>query len=402
MMCTRARKFCAYPKLLVCALALCAITATLTAQTNAVYVQSNISSTRGNSIIGFSNDGLGNLTPLPNSPYLTNGTGWGLPKGQKLGIQNDSDDQIVINAAKDLLFTVNAFSNTISTFKINPDASLTLLGKPVASGGTMPASIALLEGLQNGNSLMVVVNKSADPSQNNRKLPNIVSFTVTPDGVVTPNVGSKVNFNSGDGPSQAIILPGNMVVVDVQAAQPSYLAGYRLHSNGTFDALTNLDAPPGDTVFLGMVQSPVSKYFYAAFPEQGLLGVYSYSASAGTISMVTSVATTGMLPCWLAVSNNGKHLYSGDTMSGTISFFDVSDPTAPAFKQALKLSTEVGNGTPWNVALDPSGKFLYAITGLALHVINIQADGSLMELTTPLKLDLPPGTLPYGLATVLK
>ncbi|MBA3913919.1 MAG: hypothetical protein H0X25_08725 [Acidobacteriales bacterium] len=56
--------------------------------------------------------------------------------------------------------------------------------------------------------------------------------------------------------------------------------------------------------------------------------------------MVTDVATTGILPCWLALSNNGKHLYSGDTMSGTISFLDVSDPTKPAFKQALKLSTE--------------------------------------------------------------
>jgi 6-phosphogluconolactonase (cycloisomerase 2 family) len=398
----RARNFCAASKLLLCAVALFG-TIILAAQTNAVYVQSNISSNGGNSILGFGNDGVGNLTPLPNSPYLTHGTGWGLPHGQKLGIQNDSDDQIVINAAKKLLFTVNAFSNTVSIFKINADASLTLLGNPVPSGGTMPASIGLLEGqLQNGNALMVVVNKSADPNQNNEKLPDIVSFTVTPAGVATPNLASKTNFTSGSGPSQAIVLPGNIVVIDVQAAQPSYLAVYRMRSNGTFQALSTLDAPPEETVFLGMIQSPVSHYFYVAFPEQSLIGVYNYVPSTGAVSMVTTVATTGTLPCWLAISKDGKHLYSGDTSSGTVSVFDVSDPTAPVFEQAFQLSTEVGNHTPWNVAIDPTGKFLYAITGLAVHVMNIQNDGSLAEVTTPLKLDLPPGTLPYGLATVMK
>src|SRR5581483_851562 len=39
------------------------------AQVNAVYVESNISTTNNNTIIGFSNDGSGNLTPLPGSPY---------------------------------------------------------------------------------------------------------------------------------------------------------------------------------------------------------------------------------------------------------------------------------------------------------------------------------------------
>ncbi len=70
--------FCALLKLSSVAAVLTA--GTLLAQINAVYVDSNISSSKGNAVLGFSNDGFGNLTPLPNSPYLTQGAGWA-PRG---------------------------------------------------------------------------------------------------------------------------------------------------------------------------------------------------------------------------------------------------------------------------------------------------------------------------------
>src|SRR5689334_4697502 len=40
-----------------------------------VYVESNISTPGGNSILAFRRDAQGNLTPLPGSPFLTGGTG---------------------------------------------------------------------------------------------------------------------------------------------------------------------------------------------------------------------------------------------------------------------------------------------------------------------------------------
>src|SRR5690348_4835514 len=60
------------------------------AQLNAVYVQSNISSAGQNSVLGFSIDTQGNLTPLPGSPYQTGGTGWAVPDGELLGFQADA------------------------------------------------------------------------------------------------------------------------------------------------------------------------------------------------------------------------------------------------------------------------------------------------------------------------
>lgn len=398
----RGSNFCAVTKLLLStAMLLGAVT--LHAQINAVYVQSNISTPKGNTVIGFSNDGFGNLTPLPGSPYLTQGTGWAVPDGMTLTVQNDDDGQLIANAAGTYMFTVNGHNNTISTFSINPDGSLTLVGTPVASGGSQPASIALLEGaLTNGNTLMVVANKSSDPTQLNQKAPNIVSFTVTPSGQVTPNTGSKTVFPSGTSPSQVLVGQGKLVIVDELQATPSQLAVYRIHANGSFDPLSSISAPPNTTVFLGMVKSPVSKYIYAGLPEQSMIAAYSYDPTSGLMNMVSSASTPGILPCWLGINPAGTRLYTGDTKSNSVSVFDISNPTAPKFLQQLILSNKVGNGQPLNVQIDPTGKFLYALTGVGLHAINVQSDGTLVEVATPTLLNVPTGTLPYGLASLLK
>src|SRR5215467_13809384 len=76
------------------------------AQVNAVYVNGNIGSvSNANVVYGYSNDGLGNLTALPGSPYLTGGTGSAPATGMSLGLQTDDDQQVIINNAGTLLGT---------------------------------------------------------------------------------------------------------------------------------------------------------------------------------------------------------------------------------------------------------------------------------------------------------
>ncbi len=379
------------------------LTAALNAQTNVVYVESNVSNPLHNSILGFSNDGLGNLTPLTGSPYLTQGTGWAPKLGDGLALQQDDDQQIVINSSGTYLYAVNGRSNTVSEFSIKAKGGLTLVGTPVASGGTQPASIGLLEGvLSDGGSLLVVVNKDSDPTQLTQKNPNIVSISVTKDGIMTPNAASKIVYPAGTSPSQVTVATGNLIMIDEFMATPSQIAVYRLHSNGTFAFLTSVPVPPGNMLFLGIVRSPVADYIFAALPLEGMVAAYSYVPGTGLMTLASIVATPGELPCWLAISADGTRLYSGDTQSSSISVYDVSNPSAPTFLQQLFLSNGVGNGQPWNVKVDPTGKFLYAITGVGLHAINIQPDGTLLELATPTLLNVPSNTYPYGLATLLK
>ncbi len=388
--------------MLVLGLALPALTASLNAQVNAVYVESNINTTNGNSILGFSNDGLGNLAPLPNSPYLTSGTGWGVPEGQQLGFQQDDDQQIVIDPAGVNLYAVNGHSNTISSFVINSDASLTLNGTPVNSAGSQPASLGLVSGLPDGANLLVVVNKTSDTSQTNPKAPNIVSFIASATGTLTPNVGSKITYPTGTSPSQAVVGTGKLVMVDEFMASPSQIGVYRIRSNGKFNLITTVPVPPGTSVFLGMAASPVSDYIYAALPVEGMIAIYSYVPGTGLMTLTSTVSGPGGLPCWIAVNQAGTRLYTGDTSTSSVSVYDVTDPAAPVFMQQLQLSTALGNAQPWNVQVDPTGQFLYAVAGVGLHAINIQSDGTLVELAAPTLIDVPSGTYPYGLASIVK
>lgn len=371
----------------------------LHAQVNAVYVESNISTTNGNTIIGFSNDGTGKLTSLPGSPYATGGTGW----GGSLGVQQDDDQQVITNAAGTLLFAVNGHSNTVASFTINSDGSLTPNGTPTPSAGTQPASLGLFDNiLSNGGSLLVVANKSSDPSQPNSKLPNLATFTVSSTGTMTANVGSKVNLPSGDSPAQAAIGQAKLVFVDEFLHSPSQISAYRIHSTGKL-SLVNSIAVPTSNVFLGIAVHPTATVFYAALPADNLIGVYSYSKASGVMSFVTTVPTTGSLACWLTLSADGSRLYSAETASSTITVYDTSNPNLPVQIQHYTMS-KVGDTTPapWEIKFDPTGKFLYAVSNQYLHVMNVASDGTLSESVNPVSLNVPSGTFPYGLATVLK
>src|SRR5579863_254458 len=119
---------------------------------NLVYVESNISTTGGNTVLGFSNDGLGNLTPLSKSPYATNGTGTVSGNG---GLQFDADQEVVANPGGTLLYAVDGHSNDVAGFTINSDGNLTSIGgSPVPSGGQDPVSIGFRNNaFGNGSSL---------------------------------------------------------------------------------------------------------------------------------------------------------------------------------------------------------------------------------------------------------
>lgn len=387
-------------RILGAGLALILTTAIAQGQVNAVYVESNISTTNNNTIIGFSNDGNGNLTPLPGSPYKTGGTGW----GGALGLQQDDDQQVVTNGASTLLFAVNGHSNTIASFTINADGSLTPNGSPIPSAGTQPASLGLFDKvLPNNGSLVVVANKSSDPTQPNSKTPNLATFTVSSTGVMTANVGLKVTLASGDSPSQAAVGQAKLVFVDEFMHSPSQLSSYRIHSNGKLTLNGSIPVPTGLNVFLGLAVHPTATVLYAALPADNQIGVYTYVNGTGILSFVTTVPTTGSLACWLGISPDGSRLYSAETGSGTITVYDTSVPTAPVQIQHYTMST-TGDSTPapWEVKFDPTGKFLYAVSNQTLHVINVAADGTLSETVGATNLNVPAGTFPYGLATALR
>jgi 6-phosphogluconolactonase (cycloisomerase 2 family) len=387
----------------------------LHAQVNAVYVNGNIGTvSNGNVVYGYKNDGSGHLTPLPGSPYSTGGTGSAPTLGMPLGLQTDDDQQVIINDAGTLLFTVNGFSNTIAVFDINSDGSLTMIpGSPSTSGGSQPASLGLFDGaLGNGIGFLVAANKSSDPTQINPKKPNFQTFTVATNGTLTHNANAQVSMTTGASPSQVAIGLQHLVF-GMQFAGgsppppiPSTIYSYRIRSDGTLKFNNSVTTPVAGSLFLGEVVHPTKAIFYVGLPADSQIGVYTYAPSTGLISFQTTVPNPGELACWLAINSAGTRLYSGESMSNSITVYDLTNALLPVQLQHITLTTTVVGSSVTNMRFDPTGQFLYAISNetveSTLHVFNVAADGTLSESITPMAIPVPFGNYPIGLATVMK
>ena len=113
-----------------------------------------------NAILAFRRDDEGRLTLLSGAPFPTGGKGV-VDSSFKLG-PLDTDQNVLIDYDRRLLFAVNSGSNSIAVFRIRPhDGSLEpVRGSPFPSGGINPVSIGL-----RGDQI-VIINQEMDPAQN--------------------------------------------------------------------------------------------------------------------------------------------------------------------------------------------------------------------------------------------
>jgi 6-phosphogluconolactonase (cycloisomerase 2 family) len=390
----------------IAVLVLCLASAGL-AQLNLVYVESNIGLCPGcaanhNSIIAFSNDGTGNLKAVKGMPFKTKGTGI---YDAAPGVDFAADRELIINPEGTLLFAVNMHSNTIAVFTINSDGSLTAAaGSPFASNGTQPASLGLLDNvLPSNGSILMVANKDSDPAQT-QTAPNFSSFTVSSTGVMTLNANGTLPLPTGSSPSNIAVNQKGALMFGVQyvgTGGSAVLGSYRIKSDGSMNLINSLNPPGISHTFLGIAQHPVFSGLYAGLPDINQVGVYLFGKQSGTISFARVVNNGGSMVSGMTVNAAGTKLYTAETGSGTVTVYDLTDVLTPTIMQHVTLAAG-GSFGPTNIALDPTGQFLYVLTGSQLHVLNVAADGTLTETATARSLPLRPGSVAVGLATLLK
>jgi DNA-binding beta-propeller fold protein YncE len=89
------------------------------------------------------------------------------------------------------------------------------------------------------------------------------------------------------------------------------------------------------------------------------IAVYRYDNRGKlTFVSVTPPMPGAMLPCWTLVNRAGTRLYTANAGNNTMSVLDLSDPRHPKFMQTLHLH---GNGNPWDIRFDPTGKMIFLI-----------------------------------------
>ncbi|MBC8044266.1 MAG: beta-propeller fold lactonase family protein [Rhizobacter sp.] len=389
-----------------------------------LYVESNNPTSGQNSIFAYRRNSDGTLTAISGSPFLTGGTGHTNPT-QKLG-PNDLDQPIVVSPDKRRLYAVNAGSNSIAVMKINSDGSLTpVAGSPFASGGNNPVSIGLAD------NRLYVVNKSENGADVTTTLPNYTAFTIESDSKLTPIAGSTFEVRSGDSPSQALISKDKKILFGADFLAPAAITANPPIRSFTINASGTMTPAPGSPLninrsdtgkagALGLMVHPTQKILYVGYTQRDQVGVYTYTDD-GALTYTTTTAVSGKAPCWIITNSSGSRIYTTNTVDGSVSVLDATNPLAPVEIQKLVLK-EVGplfeimpgamavSSGAFQEALSPDGKNIYVVSqratsdasytqGNYLHVLNVASDGTLTEPGVPVVLAVPTTARPHGVVT---
>lgn len=387
-----------------------------------VYTETNNPATGLNAVLAFHQNADGKLTPI--GAFYTGGTGQiNLPK--VIG-PDDSSQEVVATPNGRFLFAVNQGSNSISSFRIDSDGGLDLIGT-FDSGGVQPDSIGIA-----GDKLYVSNRGDSAVGRPGTVAPNITGFRINHDGTLTKIPGSTVTFPKDTSPSQNLISSdGRLLFADIfgvpgsTASQSNTLAPFQIEKNGDLKLAPggNVGAPVSPPLLLGAAFNPNYPLIYAGLTAANEVGVFHFDKS-GKLDFVGDSPVQGAAPCWSVVSADGQYLYTGDTGTDSIGVFSLADPFHPTEIQEFKLGgPQAAPGSPsgtlqtnvFQIALSPDGHMLYAIgqntdatggfaDGNQLHILSVAADGKLSEPNGPVLLStlgVPGNAHPQGIAVVV-
>jgi 6-phosphogluconolactonase (cycloisomerase 2 family) len=326
---------------------------------HAVFVQTN--DPAGNHIVAYDQHDDGTLTIA--DTYSTGGNG-----GALNGAVVDrlaSQGSLAFDARHELLYAVNAGSNTVSVFGVDGD-QLSLRGV-VPSGGQFPVSVGV------HGDLVYVLNARAGGSVSGFRVQSDVLAPIagstralglnpaaTPEFTTTPG---QVGF-SPDGRQLLVTTKGNGSDVDVFAVGP----------DGALSGSPVVNNLPGAVPFAFDFDRNQNLVLTEAGPnsvESFVLG------SDGSLTSLASVATGQAATCW--VTHIGAHFYASNAGSGSLTQVDASARSNLSFVA----NTATGPGTV-DAAVASNGAFLYVQTGGngGVDAFRVSTDGSLTPIGT--------------------
>lgn len=349
-----------------------------------VYVVTNPSGPNG--VEAFLRDGAtGRLTRK--GRYLTGGLGdANLGGAQSHAVVSDGDH----------LYVVNPGSDDISAFEIKHDGALRLLGR-TASQGRRPVSLALHE------HLLYVANEGNIPFVPPALPGSYSGFRIKHDGNLEPIANSTVPVAAGENPIEIMFNQDGSRVVAARVSA-GIVDSFQVDGKGLLTASAPLTGQPAP--FGGAVSPVKADQFFMTLVSPLAPAVSSYHLpSAGAPSVVSTDNNPALVdPCWAAVSPDGKQLWASAFIPRSLTLYAIDDSGNLTVKSA-NVPPDSGPGS-LDIALDPSGRFLYRLRGLsvptpgaapvvpqldAYKVTGLDADGGLSLVQTL--------TLPADLST---
>jgi 6-phosphogluconolactonase (cycloisomerase 2 family) len=343
----------------------------------AVFTMTN--SRTGNSVLMFNRAANGSLARV--GTFSTGGLGTGTAIANQGGIR--------ISPSGRRLFVVNPGSNDFTVFRIS-NSGLQFEQK-VPSGGRRPVSIAT-----RGNRVFVANAGGAAGSAD-----NVVGFGFNDNGTLTQIPGSNRNLSqTSTSPTQISISPdGSLLVVTEQGT--NRISIFSINFDGSLNALNS-------QLFNGLNPSgfaigPGGRVVVAELggnsPNGSTISSFVFN-SLGSLQQITgSTPTAQTAGGSMAFINNGSVGFVGNSGSGTITGFRVSNDGSITLLNPTGISANVGTGTnPADLALSNNSAFLFSLNPgtNTISTFRVDANGTLTPFgQTPTS--LPAGSF-HGLA----
>ncbi len=324
----------------------------------AVYTMDN--SSNGNRVLVFARAADGTLTAAGSFETGGLGTGGGL----------GSQGALVLSSNERWLFAVNAGSNEISAFEVEPEG-LSLVDR-IPSGGRRPLSLAVHD------DLLYVLNAGGAVGDHD----NIIGFRLDDDGHLAPISGSTRPLSAAStGPAQIQFESGGRVLVVTEKAT-GRIDTYTVDEEGLVTGPVSFPSP-GQTPFgfdSGKRNQIVVSEAFGGASDASAVSSLSVSRD-GTLRVISpSVPTRQTAACWVVVTPDGRFAYASNTGSGTISGYRIRFDGTIALLQADGRTVDLGPGSaPIDMALSVNGRYLYVLNSgsSTISALRVNADGTL-------------------------
>lgn len=233
---------------------------------------------------------------------LSGGAGTGTGLGSQGALALDKDHE--------WLFAVNAGGNSVSSFKVENDGSLTL-AHTETTAGEMPISLTV------HSNLLYVLNTGSD---------NIHGFIIGPGGSLTHIDGSTQSLSG-----KAVVAPqisftpnGNWILVTEKAT--NNISAFKVKVNGSVSAGI-VTASTGETPFgfdFGRDDVMVVSNAAGGAADAGSATSYDVTGSGRLHSINGAVANHQGAPCWVATTEFGRFAFVSNTGSNSISSYYIA------------------------------------------------------------------------------
>ncbi len=304
----------------------------------AVYVLTNQST--DNTVVVFERAENGTLVRAQEVSTHGRGSGGGL----------GSQGALTLSDSGHLLFAVNAGSNELSVLAVSEDG-LHFVGK-VASGGVRPISVTVHE------DIIYVLNAGGTPNvtgfslSRSDELRQIQNSTHTLAGANA--AAAQVEF-SPDG-DLLLVTEKNTNLIDI----------FEVDDGGRIEQAASL--PSNNATPFGFSFGPhgIVIVSEAAGGAPGASTLSSYRVIDGhsdndTLETISkSVPDTQAAACWVVITRGGRHAFTSNTASGTVSSYRVSHGGDLSLMAAVAANLGAGSG-PTDMALSGNSRFLYVL-----------------------------------------